>query len=125
MSLLLFDSAQASRPVREIELDPRLNRTGDMWHVHVDGVGPWALYLYRVDGPNQPDKGHRFNPDKLLLDPYVKAVTGSFTWDVLSQDASARTKGIVLMDDFDWRGDMHSRRAAQDSRSRRIATPFL
>ena len=101
VSLLLFDSPQDSRPAREIELDPRLNRTGDVWHAQVDGVGPGACYLYRVDGPYEPEKGHRFNPDKLLLDPYVKAVTGNFTWNLPER----MPKGIVVSDDFDWEGD--------------------
>ena len=51
VTLLLFDSPQDSRPAREIVLDPRLNRTGDVWHVQVEGVGAGACYLYRVDGP--------------------------------------------------------------------------
>jgi isoamylase len=123
VSLLLFADPQSSTPDREIQLDPRRNRTGDVWHVHVDGVAPGAFYLYRVDGPWQPELGHRFNPNKLLLDPYVKAVTGNFTWrlaDARSWDAAAgesyarpsttsdiagMPKGIVVADDFDWRGD--------------------
>jgi isoamylase len=123
VSLLIFSAPQDSMPVREIPLDPRLNRTGDIWHVQVDGVGAGAYYLYRVDGPWQPEKGHRFNPYKLLLDPYVKAVTGSFTWNLAdarghdpvspegalrmstSSDIAGMPKGIVVSDDFDWRGD--------------------
>jgi isoamylase len=105
VSLLLFDSPQSERPVREIELDPRLNRTGDVWHVQVDGAGPGAYYLYRVDGPWQPEAGHRFNPNRLLLDPYVKAVTGSFEWNPRSDDGAAMPKGIVMADEFDWQGD--------------------
>jgi isoamylase len=83
----------------------------------VDGVGPGVCYLFRVDGPFQPEKGHRFNRRKLLLDPYVKAVTGSFTWNLsdarADKESSAPSigdtaripKGIVVSDDFDWRGD--------------------
>ena len=105
VSLLLFDSPQGSTPVREIELDPRLNRTGDVWHVQVDGAGPGAFYLYRVDGPWQPEAGHRFDPRRLLLDPYVKAVAGSFEWNPRADGAGAMPKGIIVADDFDWRGD--------------------
>ena len=123
VTLLLFDSPQDSRPAREIVLDPRLNRTGDVWHVQVEGVGAGACYLYRVDGPYEPEKGHRFNPNKLLLDPYVKAVTGNFTWNLAdargfdpespngdltmsrSSDIVGMPKGIVVSDDFDWQGD--------------------
>ena len=107
VSLLLYDDPETAT-AREIPFDPRLNRTGDVWHVQVDAVGPGACYLFRVDGPFEPEKGHRFDPHIPLLDPYVKAVTGNFTWD-LAVDAGPgradRPKGIVVSDDFDWRGD--------------------
>ncbi len=123
VSLLLFDSPQDAEPACEIPLDPRLNKTGDIWHVLVEDVGPGRLFLYRVDGPYEPEKGHRFNRNKLLLDPYVKAVTGSFTWRLAdargfdqssprgdlsfssTSDVAGMPKGIVVSDDFDWRGD--------------------
>ncbi len=123
VSLLLFDSPEDATPAHEIPLDPRLNRTGDVWHIQVDGVGPGSLYLYRVDGPYDPEKGHRFNRNKLLLDPYVKAVTGNFTWHLAdargfdpaspkadlsfstTSDVAGMPKGIVVSDEFDWRGD--------------------
>ncbi|MFI5367503.1 MAG: glycogen debranching protein GlgX [Spirochaetia bacterium] len=122
VSLLLFVDPLDSIPAHEIAFDPRLNKTGDVWHAQVDGVGPGACYLYRVDGPYQPEKGHRFNRNKLLLDPYVKAVTGSFTWNLAdargddpaagapphistTSDMAGMPKGIVISDEFDWKGD--------------------
>jgi isoamylase len=123
VSLLLFADPLDTTPVHEIAFDPRLNKTGDVWHAQVDGVGPGACYLYRVDGPYQPEKGHRFNRNKLLLDPYVKAVTGSFTWNLAdargdepaargkeprmsaTSDMAGMPKGIVISDEFDWKGD--------------------
>ncbi len=120
VALLLFDNPDAASPSREIRLDPRLNRTGDAWHIDVAGLGPGALYLYRVDGPWQPEQGHLFNPDRPLLDPYVKAVTGSFTWRLADahafdprgndgrprgSDLAGMPKGIVVDDSFDWQGD--------------------
>jgi glycogen operon protein len=123
VSLLLFDYPQDAAPAHEIPLDPATNRTGDVWHVQVDSAGPGTYYLFRVDGPYHPEKGHRFNRHKLLLDPYVKAVTGNFTWDFAdargfdpaspdgdlsmstTSDASGMPKGIVIADDFDWQGD--------------------
>jgi len=123
VSLLLFDGPRDAVPAKEIVLDPRLNRTGDVWHVHVDGAGPGSLYLYRVDGPYEPEKGLRFNRNKLLLDPYAKAVTGNFTWRLAdargfdpaspladlsfstTSDIAGMPKGIVVSDEFDWRGD--------------------
>jgi glycogen operon protein len=123
VSLLIFADPRASTPVHEIAFDPRLNKTGDVWHAQVDGVRPGACYLYRVDGPYQPEKGHRFNRNKLLLDPYVKAVTGNFTWNLAdargddpgtgdkaphistTSDMEGMPKGIVVSDEFDWKGD--------------------
>ncbi len=130
MSLLLFDDPRAAVPLREITLDPLLNRTGDVWHVDVQGIGPGAFYLYRVDGPWQPDRGHLFNPDRLLLDPYVKAVTGSFTWNLADartfdprakdgrptvSDIAGMPKGIVIDDNFDWKGDRPLNRSLRHS----------
>ena len=121
--LLLFANPQDGTPTDVIELDPRANRTGDIWHVQVDGIGPGQYYLYRVFGPYEPTKGHRFNPNKLLLDPYTKAVTGNFVWNLAdargydpkspdkdlsfseTSDVAGMPKCIVISDDFDWRGD--------------------
>jgi isoamylase len=123
VSLLLFSDPQDPMPYREIPLDRSLNKTGDIWHVEVEGIGPGAYYLFRADGPYKPWQGHRFNPNKLLLDPYVKAVTGSFTWNLAdargfdpdspegdlsfstTSDVPGMPKGIVVSDDFDWKGD--------------------
>ena len=53
-------------------------RTNDIWHGHLSEVEPGQLYGYRVHGPYQPDEGHRFNANKLLLDPYAKELAGAF-----------------------------------------------
>ncbi len=123
VSLLLFDSPQSGNASAEIELDPHLNRTGDIWHIFVHSVAPGQLYLWRVDGPYEPKMGHRFNRNKLLLDPYSKAVTGSFIWNLAdargydpssdqrdlsfseSSDIAGMPKCIVISDGFDWQGD--------------------
>ena len=55
-------------------------RDGDIWHVHVGGLMPGAIYGYRVHGPYDPEAGHRFNPHKLLLDPYARALEGRLKW---------------------------------------------
>jgi isoamylase len=55
--------------------------TDEVWHGHIPGIFPGQLYGYRVHGPYAPNEGHRFNPHKLLLDPYAKALFGSTTWD--------------------------------------------
>lgn len=79
--LLLFDRPDSETPAATLPLDPRVNKTGDVWHIFVAGVQAGQLYGYVVDGPYQPAKGHRFNNTKLLLDPYAKAVVGNYHWD--------------------------------------------
>ena len=54
--------------------------TDEVWHGYVPGVGPGQLYGYRVHGPYEPENGHRFNPNKLLLDPYAKQIVGDLIW---------------------------------------------
>lgn len=119
----IFAAPDDAEPAFEYRFDPSLNRTGDVWHVFVVGLKPGAYYLYRVDGPFKPEKGLRFNVNKYLIDPYVKALTGNFTWDLTraraydqagtdcdlcfsaTGDAGMVPKGIVVSDDFDWQGD--------------------
>ncbi len=79
--LELFTNAEDRAPQHRIELAPDKHRTGDIWHVWVEGVAPGQLYGYRADGPYAPEKGHRFNPHKLLIDPYAAAITHLDDWD--------------------------------------------
>ena len=58
-----------------------VERTDLIWHAYLPDVRPGQLYGYRVHGPYEPEQGHRFNPNKLVLDPYAKAVTGQPRWD--------------------------------------------
>ena len=55
--------------------------TGNVWHVYLVGIKPGQLYGYRVHGPYYPDRGLRFNPAKLLVDPYAKAIAGQVNWN--------------------------------------------
>ena len=75
VELCLFDCEAAEKPSVKIELDPVNNRTGNIWHIMVQGLGAGALYLYKVTGPYVPPSGLRFNPQKYLFDPYAKAFT--------------------------------------------------
>ncbi|WP_112321390.1 glycogen debranching protein GlgX [Oceanibium sediminis] len=59
---------------------PLPERTGDIWHGHVAALGPGQTYGYRVHGPYAPSRGHRFNPNKLLIDPYTRATVGALGW---------------------------------------------
>jgi isoamylase len=74
VELLLFEDAGDPVPFRTILLDPRKNRTYHYWHVFVPDIGPGQIYGYRVHGPNDPERGKRFDSEKVLLDPYGKAV---------------------------------------------------
>jgi isoamylase len=76
VDLCLFDPS-GRREVERIRL-PR--RTDQIWHVYVQGVRPGQLYGYRVDGPYEPTRGHRFNPRKLLIDPYARQLSGRSRW---------------------------------------------
>lgn len=64
----------------EITRFPMPARTGDVWHGYLESVGPGLVYGYRVHGPYEPERGHRFNPNKLLLDPYAREIVGEFRW---------------------------------------------
>src|SRR5690349_15433800 len=72
VELVLFDREDDDTPSRVVRLDPEANRTYHYWHAFVTGVQPGQLYGYRVTGPWAPDRGLRFDPDKVLLDPYAR-----------------------------------------------------
>ncbi len=82
VTLILFESTKPDSPYDEITLDPQINKTGDIWHIWIEGIREGQLYGYRIDGPYDPQNAHRFNKNKLLLDPYAKAVSGNFQWDL-------------------------------------------
>src|SRR3954449_7489126 len=77
VELCLFDET-GENEIERIELP---EYTDEVWHVFVPNLKPGAVYGYRVHGPYEPEKGHRFNPNKLLLDPYARAITGEIDWD--------------------------------------------
>jgi isoamylase len=121
--LELFDHPETATAARVIDLDPARNRTGDVWHVWVEGIRPGQLYAYRVDGPYQPSEGHRFNVHKLLLDPFATAISRVPNWDfelargydpsaperdlVCSSvdDAGAMPKCVFTHEHFHWQDD--------------------
>src|SRR5262245_42012414 len=72
--LLLFDRVEDAEPAQSIALDRQLNRTDGYWHVAVPDLAPGQVYGYRAEGPNVPERGLHFDPEKLLLDPYGRAV---------------------------------------------------
>jgi len=116
MDLLLFDDPAATHPARAIELDPRAHRTYHYWHVFVPGIGPGQVYAYRAAGPFDPASGLRFDPAKVLLDPYGRAV---IVPDGYSRQAASRfgednaiaMKSVVVDPEiYDWEGDAPLRR---------------
>jgi isoamylase len=78
VELCLFDSADDTKESHRIPLPERTYR---VWHGYFPDLKPGQLYGYRVHGPYLPDEGHRFNPAKMLLDPYAKAIARNLTWD--------------------------------------------
>ena len=115
VDLCLFDSPRASSESARYRLD----RGHDgVWLARIPSLGPGQVYGYRVEGPHRPEQGHRFNPAKLLIDPYCRAVAGELTWNEAllgsapnRDDADPRDsagwvpKSVVVEDDFDWRND--------------------
>lgn len=117
VELCLFEEKTSTRESVTVELK---QKTGFVWHGYLPDVRPGQLYGYRVDGPYQPTRGHRFNRNKVLLDPYAKALGRDITWDdslfgyvVGESDASFDTKdsaavaplAAVINDAFVWGDD--------------------
>jgi glycogen operon protein len=77
VELCLFD-ADGERETKRVQL---LEYTNEVWHAYLPDVRPGQLYGYRVYGPYEPEQGHRFNSNKLLIDPYTKALSGTLEWN--------------------------------------------
>lgn len=118
VELCLFDEAG----VKELRRFPIFENDNNIWHLYLPGIKPGQVYGYRVYGPYKPEEGHRFNPNKLLIDPYGRRLTGKLIWnkaifgyDVDSPDkdlsfssldsAPYVPKSVVIADDFDWEDD--------------------
>ncbi|HJV97217.1 MAG TPA: alpha-amylase family glycosyl hydrolase, partial [Albitalea sp.] len=115
IDLCLFDDAGERELVR-MRLPAH---TGDIFHGRLNGAQPGLVYGLRAHGPWRPDQGHRFNPHKLLLDPYAREIVGRFNWGDEHLDADRRhpahmdtrdneahaLKARVVADGFDWEGD--------------------
>lgn len=115
--LLLFDAADDPEPSRVIDLDRYENRTYRYWHVSVPGVTAGQIYAYRMAGPFDPASGLRFDPQKLLLDPYGKciAVPARRSREAARRpgDNAATALRSVVVDPgaYDWEGDSPPRRS--------------
>ncbi|MGL4309792.1 MAG: glycogen debranching protein GlgX [Paracoccaceae bacterium] len=117
---------------RELARIPFHERDGDVWHMHLGGLPPGTHYGFRAHGPYAPEAGQRFNPNKLLLDPYAKQLGGRLKWsDALMgyrigspradlsfdtrDSAFAMPKSVVVDPSFQWAGDRAPRTAIAES----------
>jgi glycogen operon protein len=116
LDLLLFDGVGQPEPSRIVELHPARHRTGHYWHVFVTGIGAGQHYGWRARGPAAPARGLRFDPDKVLLDPYGRCVAVPEGYDrqaAAVPGANAATAMLSLVTDpgaYDWEGDLPLRR---------------
>jgi len=119
VELCLFDETGNT----EIERITLPEFTNEIWHGYVPGLKPGALYGYRVHGPYDPENGHRFNPNKLLVDPYARELVGDIQWgqeqfgydlnseekDLSFNEADSASKmpkcRVIDPKDYDWSGD--------------------
>jgi isoamylase len=116
VELLFFDHEDDLNPSREILLNPNLHKTYHYWHIFVPGVKKGQLFGYRIRGPYDPSRGHWYDPDKILLDPYAKAVVvprgyrrGDFTGP--GKAAYPSMKSVVVdCSAYNWEGDKLLRR---------------
>ncbi len=111
IDLLLFDSAEAPYPSQTIHLDLQVHRSFYYWHVFVPGVKAGQVYAYRASGPYLPENGHRFDPTKVLLDPYTQVVVGQSHYDRQAachpgENGPYALRGVVAdPHTYDWEGD--------------------
>ena len=111
IELLLFDDVNDGRPARTIPLDPRVNRSYHYWHTFVAGLEPGQVYGYRVIGPFAPERGLRFDAEKVLIDPYGLGVVVPREYDRLAaarpgDNTPVALKSVVADPSrYDWEGD--------------------
>jgi glycogen operon protein len=116
IELLLFDREDNAQPSRVIPLDPAANRSYHYWHAFVPGLQPGQLYGYRAHGPFDPASGARFDPSKVLLDPYGRGVVvpPNYSREAARQpgDNGATAMKSVVVDPctYNWEGDIPLRR---------------
>jgi isoamylase len=112
IDLLLFEHVDDAKAARVICVDPVANRTYHYWHVFVPGLKPGQIYGYRVHGPFEPSKGLRFDPTKVLMDPYGRAVVVPTSYNPAAgrekgDNAATAMKSVVVDPSvYDWEGDV-------------------
>lgn len=110
LCLITLSDLQENKVTEEIALDSFANKTGDVWHVFLKGDFKDMLYGYKFDGKFSPQEGHYFDPTKIVLDPYAKAVISRAQFGVLGPDENCWPQMACLVptpeDEFDWEGDL-------------------
>src|SRR5271154_5683645 len=120
MELALFDREDAP-PARLLRFDPSMNRTYHYWHLFVPGLKSGQIYGYRARGPANADKKMRFDPEKVLLDPYGRgvAIPAGYSREAAGRDgdnATTAMKSVVVdVRAYDWEGDAPLHRAASQT----------
>ena len=111
VELLLFEKHDDLEPIQIIELNPKINKTFFIWHVYVKGIKHGNAYAYRIDGPQDlHGAGHRFNKNKVLIDPYGRSHSNAL-WnrmDALGDKnnlATSMRSVVIDLSDYDWEGD--------------------
>ena len=103
VELCIFDAGGR----RELQRIALIERTDQIWHCYLPEARPGMLYGYRVHGPYRPDDGHRFNPHKLMLDPYARQIVGALRWsDALFGYTVGHRRGDLSLDRRDSAGAM-------------------
>ncbi|MEN0053948.1 MAG: glycogen debranching protein GlgX [Mucilaginibacter sp.] len=119
VEICLFNTAKDEVESSRIEITECSDLT---WHIYIPGLKPGQLYGFRVHGPYEPENGHRFNANKLLVDPYAKAIAGTVNWDDSlfgyevgnpdedlsfseTDNAAFVPKSVVIDHNFDWEND--------------------
>ncbi len=121
IELLLFKKPDDTEPSHIIVFDPEVNKSTNYWHIFVEGIGSGQLYGYRVHGQFIPEKGYRFDPSKVLVDPYARAVIDDYYDRKLAKnygkDNLAKCLKSIVVDtsDYDWEGDEPLNRPLNDS----------
>ncbi len=107
LSLLLFRPGE-SEPLQEFPLDPAYHRTGDVWHIGLQGLASGFEYGYRASRAGNDDNPiHRFDPERVLLDPYARAISGPSLWRSATRRAAreGQWRGLLVDNTFDWGTD--------------------
>ena len=102
VTLEIFRKADDNEPIYSYDLDPCINKCGDTWHVYLQGVKEGYFYSWRVDGPYLPKKGHRFDYNKRLLDPYARGITPKH----LSSNSFMKNLIVSERRFFNWKDDI-------------------